>query len=46
MKAAAAVDREGEQVVDQEIQCAEIWLQNELSWMQISDDGYDGSCAH
>ena len=35
-----------EQVVHQEIRCAEICLQHELSWMQISDDGHDGSCAH
>ena len=30
-----------ERVVHQEIRCAEIWLQHELSWMQISDDGHD-----
>ena len=24
----------------------EIWLQHELSWMQISDDEHDGTCAH
>ena len=35
-----------EQVVHQEIRCAEIWLQHELSWMQVSDDGHDGWCAH
>ena len=35
-----------EQVVHQEIRCAEIWLQHELSWKHISDDGHDGTCAH
>ena len=35
-----------EQVVHQESRCAEILLQHELSWMQISDDEHDGTCAH
>ena len=32
-----------EQTVNQESRCAEIRLQHELSWMQISDDEHDGS---
>ena len=35
-----------EQVVHQEVRCTDIRLQVELSWMQISDDGHDGSRAH
>ena len=35
----------GEQAVHQESRCAEIWLQQELSWMQIGDDEHDGTCA-
>ena len=34
------------QVVHLEIRCTEIRLQHELSWMQVSDDGHDGSRAH
>ena len=35
-----------EQNVHQESRCAGIRSQHELSWMQISDDEQDGTCAH
>ena len=43
--AAAQVELSNNQVVHQEMRCAEIRLQNELSWMLISDDGHDCSRA-
>ena len=35
-----------EQSVHEEGRCAEIRIQHELPWLQISDDEHDGTCAH
>ena len=35
-----------EQSVHREGRCAEIRIQHELPWLQISDDEHDGTCAH
>ena len=35
-----------EQIVHPESRCAEIRLQHELSWIQISDDEHDSTCAY
>ena len=43
--AAAPVDRAASRV-HQEGLCAEIRIQHELSWLHISDDERDGTCAH